>query len=193
MRVTSKRTRARSLRVKRILAASRSRSPFGEIVVSRSLSPWNGSRLRIARVEVRHARGGPVDPERRRGKPPRAGDEPDQITALPHARTTEPTVPAQCQEAATLRLDDPAERPPAFVGQLDPDALGFRERSLDPQPSLVRREVAWDDREVGGGSGGRAGERENDEDEAAHRPGILVGSRDGLARFVRRPMDPDSG
>ena len=44
---TSKCTIARSLSVNEILADSRSLSPFGEIVVTRVLSPWNGWRPRL--------------------------------------------------------------------------------------------------------------------------------------------------
>ena len=47
VRVTSKCTCAGSFSVNEILADSRSLSPFGEIVVERSVSPRNGSRLRF--------------------------------------------------------------------------------------------------------------------------------------------------
>ncbi len=56
MRVTSKCTCAGSVSVNAILADSRSPSPFGEIVVKRFLSPWNGVLLRLwARMFVRRA------------------------------------------------------------------------------------------------------------------------------------------
>ena len=89
--------------VKPILADSRSSSPFGEIVVRRSLSPWNGIRSRLRARMFVSARRRLVDAERRGGEDAEAVDEADRVGAVPDARAAaQPAVPAEVEEAAAL-------------------------------------------------------------------------------------------
>ena len=179
VRVTSKCTRARSLSVKPIFADSRSPSPFGEIVVRSSLSPWNGLRSAVVGVEVRDRRRRPVDPQRGRSELAAALDEADQVAALRHATPVEAAVPAQAQKAAPLRRREPAERLARRGGELHADALGPRQLGADAQPALERREVARRDGQLGRVSGRDERQGEDEQGEAAHASRMVVTPADG--------------
>ncbi len=98
-----------------------------------------------------------------------ASDEADQIAAVRDPSPAQAAVPVNGQIAAPLRLCNPAERPAAGRGELEPDPCRPGQRRLDPEPLRRRREVLGRDLEVSRTGRRREGEDNGGEGEAAHR------------------------
>ena len=112
----------------------------------------------------------PVDRDGGLREDPQAVDQPDLVLAVRHLGAAETAVPAQRQEAAPLRLGDPADRFPGGRRELNTHSLRRRKLRVDRQPLRVGREVARHRREVGRACRPRESKREqrHDQHEAAH-------------------------
>ena len=110
-----------------------------------------------------------------------AVDEADPVVAVPDARCCRAGRSSGSRgsggaRASTIQPSDAAVRV-APAGRRP--CSGLRQRRLDPQPLLRRREVARRDRQVRRGGGRDDGESEDEQGEAAHRSPIVVAKPDG--------------